>query len=179
MFLLSLGARIGIIIGISVVGLWVLALIIDLIFVTSFSSIFRKHKKALPVILYTKYEGLKTILNILQQSGMDVDNKYVALLGDISLNDLSEPGSQQFDKSRNVLSYINDELMFIASAHPELNGDDEFMQAKRNILDSDTLYRQTVMMYNADALGYNYWINFLPCRFIFKLFRVKEKKTIS
>lgn len=179
MFLLDLGARIAIIVSVSIVGLWLLALIVNLIFVASFSSIFKKHKKAIPVILFTKYEGLKSIVNILQQSGVDVDNKIVALLGDISLNDFSEPGSQQFEKSRSVLSYINDELMFIASAHPDLNGDDEFLQAKRNISDSETLYRQTVMMYNADALGYNYWIRFLPCRFIFKLFRIKEKKTIS
>lgn len=179
MFLMNLGLQITIIVIASIVGLWLLALIVNLIFVFSFSSIFKKHKKAIPVILFTKYDNLKTIINIYQQSGVAVDNKCIALLEDISLNDFSEPGSQQFEKSKNTLSYIKDELMFIASEHPDLNGDDEFNQAKRNITDSETLYRMTVMMYNADALGYNYWIRFLPCRFIFKIFRVKEKKTIS
>ena len=179
MFLLGLGAKIAIIVSASIVGLWLLALLINLIFVYSFSSIFKKHKKMIPVILYTKYDNLKSIAKVLQQSGIDVDKRLVALLEDISPRDFEEPGSEQFTKAKNTLTYLKDELMFAASAHPELSGDDEFEQAKRNIADADTLYRNTVMMYNADVLGYNYWIRFLPCRFIFKMFKVKKKVIIS
>ena len=179
MFYISLGATIGIIVGASIVGIWLLLLIVNLIFVSSFSSIFKKHKKAIPVILYTKADNLKLIISILDQSGIDVDNRYVALINDISFEDFVEPGSQQFEKSKNTLTYLKDELAYIASTHPELEGDEEYMQAKRNIVDCDTQYRNTVMMYNADVLGYNYWIRFLPCRFVFKMFKVKKKTPIS
>ena len=179
MFYLSLGTTIVLIVVGSILGLWLLTLIVNLIFVSSFSSYFKKHKKAIPVILYTKCDSLKAIISILNQSGIDVDNRYVALVNDISFEDFVEPGSTQFEKSKNTLTYLKEELFSLASTHPELEGDEEFMQAKRNIADSDTLYRNTVMMYNADVLGYNYWIGFLPCFFVFKIFKVKKKTPIS
>ena len=179
MFLMNLGLQVTLIVVGAMLGLWIALLIVNLIFVGSFSTIFKRHKKALPVILITKHDNLKNVINILNQSGVDLDNRYIALLNDINENDFVEPGSAQFEKSKNTLSYLKDELFFIADQHPELNGDSEFKEAKQNIIESDTLYRNTVMMYNADVLGYNYWIRFLPCRFIFKLFRVKKKQIIS
>ena len=61
----------------------------------------------------------------------------------------------------------------------ELINDPDFLQAKNNVLESDAIYRNNVTMYNADVLGYNYWIRFFPCAFVFKLFRVKKKEIIS
>ena len=179
MLYISLGGWIALIVVLSIVGLWLLALIVNLIFVASFSSIFEKHKKAIPVIVYTKYDNLKTIISILNQSGIDIDNRYVALLNDLSTFDFNEPGSKEFVKAKNTLSYLAEELFNVASAHPDLEADEEYALAKRNVLDADTQYRTTVMMYNADVLGYNYWVRFLPCRFVFKMFKVKPKETIS
>ncbi len=179
MFYISLGLTIGLIVAGSIIGIWLLTLIVNLIFVSSFSSIFKKHKESIPVIAYTKYDNLKTIISILKQSGIEVDNRYVALINDLSTADFVEPGSSQFIKAKNTLSYLADELFALASAHPELEADEEYALAKRNILDSDTQYRNTVMMYNADVLGYNYWVRFLPCRFVFLMFKVKLKETIN
>ena len=61
--------------------------------------------------------------------------------------------------------------MFVVNQHPDLTNDPEFVQVKNNIIESDSIYRNNVTMYNADVLGYNYWIRFFPCKFIFKLFR--------
>lgn len=179
MFYISLTGWIILIVALSIVGVWLLALIVNLIFVASFSSIFKKHKEAIPVIVYTKYDNLKTIVSILKQSGVAVDNRCIALLNDLSNADFVEPGSNQFVRAKNTLSYLAEELFNAASQHPELEGDAEYMLAKRNILECDTQYRNTVMMYNADVLGYNYWVRFLPCRFVFLMFKVKLKETIS
>ena len=86
---------------------------------------------------------------------------------------------KQFEKSKNTLSYLRDELMFAANQHPELKDDFEFNQVKKNINDTDIQYRSTVAMYNADVLGYNYWINFLPAKYIKHIFKLKEKQMIS
>ena len=179
MTLMSTGLRITLIVIAAIVGVWLLLLLVNLIFVASFSSIFKKHKRAVPVVLYTKYESLNNLVAIMKQAGIKVDNRLVAILGDISSNDFAEPGSQQFETAKNTLSYLRDELMFIANQHPELKDDFEFNQVKKNINDCDIQYRSTVAMYNADVLGYNYWISFLPCRFVFLIFRVKPKEIIS
>ena len=179
MTLMSNGLRITLIVVTVIVGVWLLLLFVNLIFVASFSSIFKKHKRAVPVVLYSKYESLNSLVSIMKQSGINIDNRFVAILSDISSQDFSEPGSQQFEKVKNTLSYLRDELMFVANQHPELKDDFEFNQVKKNINDTDIQYRSTVAMYNADVLGYNYWISFLPCRFVFLMFRVKPKEIIS
>ena len=163
----------------SLAGLWVLLLIVDLIFVGSYLTIFKKHKKAMTVILYAKLENLKKLISIMKQSGVDVDNRINALLSDIGDKDFEEPGSETFEKNKNTLSYAKDELMFAINQNKELISNPELLQAKNNVNESDVIYRNNVTMYNADVLGYNYWIRFLPCRFVFLMFRVKKKQLLS
>ena len=162
-----------------IIGLWLILLAINLIFVGSFSTIFKHHKKAIVVILYTKLENMKKLLSVLNQSGVKCDSKISNTLSSINSSDFNEPGSEQFIKSKNALSYVKDEIMFVTNENQELNQDPEFITYKNNVNDADTQYRNNVIMYNADVLGYNYWIRFLPCRFIFKMFKVKRKEIIS
>ena len=163
----------------SIIAVWLLLLIVDLIFVGSYLAIFKKHKKAMVVILFTKLENMKKIFSIMKQSGVDIDAKLVASLNEVKEEDFQEPASEACEKSKKSLSYLKDEIMFIANQNLDLNENSEFVTAKNNILESDTLFRTNVMMYNADVLGYNYWIRFFPCSFIFKMFRVKKLETIS
>ena len=162
-----------------IVGTWILLFIVDLIFVGSYLTIFKKHKRAMTVILFTKLENMKRLFSILHQSGINIDARLTSLLNDIREEDFEEPASQACDKSKNVLSYLKDEVMFVANQHKELIDDADFIQAKNNVLESDAIYRSNVTMYNADVLGYNYWIRFFPCAFVFKMFRVKKKEIIS
>ena len=163
----------------SIIAIWVLLLIVNLIFVGFFNSVFKKHKKAMTVILYSKLENMEKLFAILKQSGIKIDARLTKLLSEINVEDFQEPNMDQFEKSKNTLSYLKDEIMFIANQNPDLNSNPDFIQAKNNVLESDAIYRSNVVMYNADVLGYNYWIRFLPCRFIFKMFKVKKKQIIS
>ena len=163
----------------SLLALWVLLLIVNLIFVSSFNAIFKKHRKALTVILYTKYENMNRLFSVINQNGINYDNRLNALLSDIDVNTFNEPEKPEFEKSKNSLAYLKDEIMFVCNQNKELQEDLEFVQVKKNIEESDLMYRNNVTMYNADVLGYNYWINFLPCRFVFKMFKVKRKEIIS
>ena len=163
----------------SLIGLWILLFIVNLIFVGSFSAIFKGHKKAIVVILYTKLDNMKKLYSILEKSGIKLDSKVKDALYDIGTTDFNEPGNELFEKSKNALSYVKDEIMFASNEHPELSSNQEFVQNRKNVNELDTQYRNNVVMYNADVLGYNYWIRFLPCRFIFKMFKVKKKQIIS
>ena len=171
--------RITLIVLSSIAAAWVLLLIVDLIFIGSYLTIFKKHKNAMVVILYTKLENMRKLFSVINQSGIKIDNRLYAILNDISEKDFEDPASTACDKSKNALSYLKDEIMFVANQHEDLLNDVEFIQAKNNILESDSIYRSNVTMYNADVLGYNYWIRFFPCAFVFKLFKVKKKEIIS
>ena len=162
-----------------IIAIWILLLIVNLIFFGFFNSVFKKHKKAMTVILYSKYENMEKLFAILKQSGIKIDARLTKMLYEINVEDFQEPNMEKFEKSKNALSYLKDEIMFIANQNPDLNANPDFVQAKNNVLESDAIYRSNVVMYNADVLGYNYWIRFLPCRFVFKMFRVKKKQIIS
>ena len=163
----------------SIIAIWILLLIVNLIFVGFFNSVFKKNKKAMTVILYSKLENMEKLFAILKQSGIKIDARLTKLLSEINVEDFQEPNMDQFEKSKNTLSYLKDEIMFVANQNPELLNNQEFVQVKNNIVESDAIYRNNVTMYNADVLGYNYWINFLPCKFVFKIFKVKKKEIIS
>lgn len=163
----------------SIVGLWLLLFFVDLIFVLGFFRIFKKHKKAIIVVLYTKLENMRKLFSVMKQSGIKIDDRLVKVLNEVNENDFADPSSAEFDKSKNALSYLKDEIMFLANQYPDLNSNIDFIQAKNNISESDLIYRNNVTMYNADVLGYNYWISFVPCGFVFKLFKLKKKQIIS
>lgn len=163
----------------SIIGLWLLLFFVDLIFVIGFSRIFKKHKKAITVVLYTKLENMRKLFSVMKQSGIKIDDRLVKVLNEVNENDFADPSSAEFDKSKNALSYLKDEIMFLANQNPDLNSNIDFIQAKSNISESDLIYRNNVTMYNADVLGYNYWISFAPCGFVFKLFKLKKKQIIS
>lgn len=163
----------------SIVGLWLLLFFVDLIFVLGFFRIFKKHKKAITVVLYTKLENMRKLFSVMKQSGIKIEDRLVKVLNEVNENDFADPSSAEFDKSKNALSYLKDEIMFLANQYPDLNSNIDFIQAKNNISESDLIYRNNVTMYNADVLGYNYWISFVPCGFVFKLFKLKKKQIIS
>ena len=163
----------------SIVGLWLLLFFVDLIFVLGFFRIFKKHKKAITVVLYTKLENMRKLFSVMKQSGIKIEDRLVKVLNEVNENDFADPSSAEFDKSKNALSYLKDEIMFLANQYPDLNSNIDFIQAKNNISESDLIYRNNVTMYNADVLGYNYWISFLPCRFVFKLLKFQKKEIIS
>lgn len=160
------------------IALWVLLFVVDLIFVGSFFTIFKKHRGALSVILNTKLENIKKMHSLLRQFGIELDNNLLINLQDVHAEDLYNPESEGFEKARGILSYLKDELFFISSQHEELLEVKEFVFVKNNIIETDEKFRSNVSMYNADVLGYNYWISFWPCKFIFKLLKIKKKEII-
>ena len=74
---------------------------------------------------------------------------------------------------------LRDELVYLAEQNERLSKHGEIRQAKNNITEMDANYRNLIAMYNADAIGYNYWISFIPTRYIYKLLKVQSKQIIS
>ena len=158
---------------------WVALLLFDLFFVFFFNTILKKHSKAMIVILNTKYENTKKLYEIIQSYQVPIDDKILQELNRINTSAFSKPDSKEGEEVRNILSYLKDEAMFIANKNKDLLNKADFQIARNNVLELDTQYRNDIAMYNADVLGYNYWISFLPCRFIFLIFKVQKKNIIS
>lgn len=162
-----------------IVGIYLLVLICDLIFVFSFRRILKKHDKSLSIVLAVKFENVKKLFEIMKNLDVEIEEQVLNNLYSIDISSFENQASPTCKKARERLSFLRDHAMFIASSNPALNKHHEFALAKQNVLENDEVYRIKLAMYNADVLGYNYWIRFLPTRFIFLMFRVKQKELIQ
>lgn len=158
---------------------WFALLFVNLLFVFFFKTILKKHSRAMTVLMNAKYENTKKLFDLIQAYDVEVEPKVLDILKSIDTSIFKEHESKQAEETRGMLAYLKDEANFISNRHKELNEKADFQIAKSNVLELDTQYRNNVAMYNADVLGYNYWISFLPCRFIYKIFKVKKRKIIG
>lgn len=156
----------------------VLLLVLDLILVGTFRTILIRHNKAMNVILMTKYDNIKKVMNVLEESNFTIDPKMVTTLASIDPASFVQQDTPDCKKAREELTYLRSEIFYISRKNPSLEENEQFQIAKNNILEMDVVYRSTVAMYNADVLGYNYWIRFMPYRWLFLMFRIKTKNLI-
>ena len=159
-------------------GLYVLFVGLAIIFILSFSNIFRKHNAALGVMLHTKYDNMLKMVELFKKYGINVPSEYEDMLSKIDANSFKDQELAECIKARNDLAYLRNELVYLASSSVEISKNLEVKRAKDAITEMDANYRALVAMYNADVLGYNYWINFLPSRYIKYIFKLKEKQII-
>ena len=172
-------ASIAILIAASVVGLWLLLLITDIGFVLTFKAILKKHIKSLTVILNTKYLNLLKIFEKAKESGIEVNEKVDVILKEMDQLGFSKHDSELGERMRAYLSYLGEEARFILIRNKEAFKDGEFEIIQSNLKDIEIQLRSNIAMYNADILGFNYWIHFLPTRFIYKMLKIKKKELIS
>jgi len=162
-----------------ILGLYILLFIMDVVFVLMFRKIFIKHNKALEVFLHYKYDNIKKLLTILDKYNVRIGDKYLRMFDEINPDCFSNQESKLCLESRTSLSMLRDELVYLAEQNERLSKHGEIRQAKNNIIEMDANYRSLIAMYNADVLGFNYWISFFPTRFFYRLLKVKSKQIIS
>lgn len=161
-----------------VVGVLLLFFIANAMFALWFKSVLKKHAKSMTVALNAKYDNIKKLFSIMSKLGVQFDEKYVSTLNSVNVEDFRIQHSEACKIARDKLTYLRDEALFLSRRNEKLEKNNEFMIAKNNVLEMDTVYRTTVANYNADVLGFNYWVRFLPFRWIWKLLKVKTKDLI-
>ena len=162
----------------SILGLYLLIVITDIIFVGSFSSIMKKHKKTLTIILNANHDAISQLINLLNEKNIPISEEILEKYNSFDLKDFKQIGGPSYTKTKKDLSYLRDSLIALCSSKEEIKNDEDFLEIKGSLEELSLNYRSCVIMYNADVLGYNYWIRFLPCRFIFLMFKVKKKDLI-
>lgn len=165
-------------IAIALAILYLLVLIVGVTFVWSFASIMSHHSHDLTVILTNKRDNLIKLMGLLTSSGIKLDKKKNDALRNFDLKRIEKHDGEDARNARDELTSLSDYLLGIASDNQASLNQEEYQQITANIYELEKVYRHHVMMYNADVLGYNFWINFLPTRFIFKILKFKRKDNI-
>ena len=163
---------------IAIAIVFVLLIIVDVSFVCSFSSIMKHHAHDLTVILTNKRDNLTKLVATLTANGIKLDKKRIDLLQNFDVKRIEKQDGEDAKNARNELTSINDYLLSLCSQVEINKEEEEYQQVLANINELENVYRHHLMMYNADVLGYNFWISFFPTRFIYLILKVKNKENI-
>ena len=166
-------------IAIAVIGLYLVFLVIDVIFVTSFSSILSYHDRDLALILTNKKDNLDKLAQLINKHGIKVDKKQADALANFDIKVIEHQDGEEARKARELLTSISEYFLYVARDNEKVSNDPEFELISGNVDESEKLYRHHVVLYNADVLGYNFWISFFPTRFIYKILKFKAKDIIN
>ena len=158
--------------------LFLLVLIVGVTFVWSFASIMSHHNHDITVILTNRRDNLVKLADLLNAAGIKIEKKKNDNLRNFDLKRIENQDGEDAKNARDELTSLQDYFLGLASDHQSELKEDEYQLIINNILELEKVYRHHVMMYNADVLGYNFWINFLPTRFIFKILKFKRKDNI-
>lgn len=162
----------------SVLSFYVLGFLINLAFVNVFLKKFNEHNHALNIILVQKHEMINFLIKLIKKSGTDVDEQLINTFESIDIKDYDTIGSEKCEKARNSLALLKQELLGISKSVETLLKNSEFKNIASSLAMIDDQIRYLIVSYNADIIGYNYWINFKPYVFIFILGGVKKKEII-
>ena len=164
--------------AIVIAGIYLVLLIVSISFVWSFVSILSHHNHDLTVILTNKRDNLIKLATLLAKAGVKLEKKNLDALNNFDLKRIENQNGEDAKVARDELTSLSEYFLMMASSNGKALNQDEYQQTLENINELEKVYRQHLMMYNADVLGYNFWINFFPTRFIFKILRFKKKENI-
>ena len=160
-------------------GVYLLLVVLDVIFVVSFSSILSHHDHDLSLILTNKKDNIDKLVALLNKHGVKLEKKKLEELANFDLKAVEHQDGEEARVAREQLTLISEYLLLTSRSDKKFSESDEFMEINASIDEIEKVYRQHVLLYNADVLGYNFWISFVPTAYIYKILKKKKKDIIS
>ena len=116
---------------------------------------------------------------LLNKHGVKLDKKKLEELSNFDLKAIEHQDGEEAKNARDLLTSISEYFLYVARDNEKVANDPEFFEISMNLEELEKIYRQHVIPYNADVLGYNFWISFFPTRYIYKILKRKTKDIIS
>ncbi|HHT66997.1 MAG TPA: hypothetical protein GX010_02055 [Erysipelotrichaceae bacterium] len=164
---------------IALLVLYLLIVIFDVIFVCSFRSMLSRHDHDLFMNLANKKDNIEKLIPLLNSKNVKTDKKKVEALVNFDLKRVEHQDGEDAKLAREELASLSDYFLALCRDNKEIKSLDEFILIENNLNELTTLYVNHVVMYNADILGYNFWISFFPTRYIYRILKIKSKNIIS
>ena len=138
----------------------------------------RHHANDLTVILTNKRDNLAKLADFLLSQGIKLDKKKVGKIQNFDTKRLEIKDDEDSKSARDELTSLSEYLLSSYEQNEVKDEQGECQKIINNIYELEKVYRQHLMMYNADVLGYNFWIAFFPTRYIYIILRFKNKENI-
>lgn len=131
------------------------------------------------ILLAQKYDILVLLAKIFKKYNMTIPSEFQEELSpkmDESLKRLT------LTERLTVKAYLmkaSQTLLYFAESNEKVKNDKEYQILKKSLLEIDQNHRKALALYNADALGFNYWIKVWAFRPIARLANFSEKEIVS
>lgn len=153
--------------------------LIGLSLLTKHNDRVEKRNHNMNILLMQKYDILILIAKIFKKYNLEIPSEFEEELSpkmDESLKKLT------LTERLTVKAYLmkaSQTLLYFAESNENVKNDTEFKILKKSLLEIDVNYRKAIALYNADALGFNYWIHFPLLRPVSFIMRFKDKEIVS
>ena len=138
----------------------------------------KHHAHDLTVILTNKRDNLVKLAENMLSHGIKIDKKKADAIINFDSKRLEIKDDDESKAAREELTSLSEYFLSICEQYDAEKRKGECARIVENIYELEKVYRQHLMMYNADVLGYNFWIAFFPTRFIYLILRFKYKENI-
>ena len=162
-----------------IVFLWLFSTLLAIIFANIFGHKIKSGNKAINLLLKQRYETSKSMLEMLKKAGQKVDKNWIEIIkkfdhvSDFQKNEKSKRDSMVLD-----FVHISHSLFILLNDNKEKFDSEEYRILRENYNELEDVYRQKSAVYNADVIGYNYWVRVWYARFLFLMFKKRPKDLI-
>ncbi len=160
------------------IGLWLIALIVSVIFINIFRRRINNESSTINLLLVQRYEMMTDLIKFAEYNNVNIpkeEKKSIALLERI--NDFQK--LEKSDRDSRVLSFVHASYNIISICdRSELKNLEEYADKMVEFNDVEETYRQKSALYNSDIIGYNYWVSVLTLKTLFRILRIKTKDLI-
>lgn len=172
-------ANILIYIGFGLLALYIVSFIITLFFVAIFSRKIKNNSTTINLLLAQRYEVMMDFIKLAEKKKVKIPaEEKVAISYLERVTDFQTLSKE--DRDQRVLSFVHSShnIISLCEHSPKLLKDERYSDKLVEFNDIEETYRQKSAQYNADVIGYNYWVNVPFIRVIFRLFGKKNKSLI-
>jgi hypothetical protein len=169
-----------ILIVISVIaGVYVFGFLVNISFIAIFCRKLDQHKRALNIVLKQKYDAEGKIISLMEKNNIALEDDIKRIYEGIDHDNFQSLDTLNSYKDRTSLSYIKQSLLSAAKEEENFLKNMEYQSNMNIITNCDEQFRYLVAAYNADILGFNYWVRFKPYRYFFLINKVETKNIIQ
>lgn len=176
---LPVWAFVVIIIVLVLIGLFLITLLVSGIFVRVFYRQLKKNSSAINLLLSQRHEAVLEIVNLLKKHDVSIkkeDKKAVDKLERV--NDFQ--ALLKSDRDLRVLSFIHSthNIITLCESTESVLKDPEYSDILLRFNDLEESYREKTALYNSNVYGFNYWINVPVAKYLYRLFKLRNKDLI-
>ena len=153
----------------SLVGLYILAFIAALLFALHFQKKIQKRSNIINMLISERKDAINQIIKFAEKNDLEIKQIHK-----------KNKKLEKKDRDTRILDFLysSSTIVSICSTVESINKSDTFQELLLTFNDVEGIYRKNCGIYNSDIVGYNYWVNLLGYRYLFKLFRLKTKDLI-